>query len=208
MRTETRTVRGFDAVTLTGAGTLVFTQDGKEGLTIEAEDNILPVLTSKVEGKNLILSTAPNTSINVTKPIRYRLSLKNLKALSISGAGDAQAKKLRTGDFTIDLSGSGSLRIENLSANQLSADISGAGSLDLAGKVSAQQITLSGAGSYKAAKLESNRTSLDISGAANAWVHARETLDTQVSGAGNVHYSGNPRVTKDISGAGSVIASR
>jgi hypothetical protein len=46
LQTETRTVRGFNEVELRDEGTLVIEQGAAESLTIAAEDNILPLLTS------------------------------------------------------------------------------------------------------------------------------------------------------------------
>ena len=44
---ETREARDFDSVSLTGIGALIIQQTGEESLTIEADDNILPLLTSE-----------------------------------------------------------------------------------------------------------------------------------------------------------------
>src|SRR3954452_19692731 len=61
LRTETRSVSGFTAVDLSEQGHLVIEQNGTEGLTITAEDNILPLLTSNVSGDRLVLGTKPLT---------------------------------------------------------------------------------------------------------------------------------------------------
>mgnify|MGYP002682593131 CR=1 FL=1 len=50
-------VSGFDAVRLAGVGDLTITQGQTESLTIEAEDNILDVLESKVRAGELVLGT-------------------------------------------------------------------------------------------------------------------------------------------------------
>src|SRR5262245_28969601 len=81
VRTESRTVQNFKAVELSGIGTLVITQGNTEALTIEAEDNILPVLTSDVRAGQLTLGTRNNTHIRPTKPIRYTLTVKDLNAI-------------------------------------------------------------------------------------------------------------------------------
>jgi hypothetical protein len=63
---------GFTKVELSGTGELRIEKTGTESLTISAEDNILPRLTSKVSGDTLILGTKP-TTIVTTKPITYSL---------------------------------------------------------------------------------------------------------------------------------------
>jgi hypothetical protein len=61
---------GFTKVELSGTGELPIETTGTESLTISAEDNILPRLTSKVSGDTLILGTKP-TTIVTTKPITF-----------------------------------------------------------------------------------------------------------------------------------------
>src|SRR5262249_23160665 len=68
---EARQVRNFDEVALTGSGTLTVTQTGEESLTIQADDNILPLLTSDVVGRRLTLGTKPNTSFSTPSRIVY-----------------------------------------------------------------------------------------------------------------------------------------
>jgi hypothetical protein len=50
LTTESRPVSGFTKVELSGTGELTIEQTGTESLTISAEDNILPRLTSEVSG--------------------------------------------------------------------------------------------------------------------------------------------------------------
>jgi hypothetical protein len=67
---------GFTKVELSGTGELPIEKTGTESLTISAEDNILPRLTSKVSGDALILGTKPNTTIVTTKPITYSFTVR------------------------------------------------------------------------------------------------------------------------------------
>ena len=62
--TEPRTVSGFNAVLLKGAGALTIEENGTESLTISADDNLLPYVTAEVSGGRLTLSTKDNTSIS------------------------------------------------------------------------------------------------------------------------------------------------
>ena len=62
--TKTVEVSNFDSVSLEGSGDVYVEQGQTESLTIEADDNIQPLLETKVSGKELILTTKPNVSIN------------------------------------------------------------------------------------------------------------------------------------------------
>ena len=88
VQTETRTVRNVNEVELREQGTLVIEQGATESLTIEAEDNILPLLLARVEGGTLILDTHAETIVRPKKEIRYRLTVKGKEALRTGRHGD------------------------------------------------------------------------------------------------------------------------
>lgn len=204
LTSETRKVSGYHAVSLSGVGELTINQNGNEGLTVEAEDNILPNLTSDVRNGTLYLGTKNNTSINPTKPIKYTLSVKNLDSIESSGAGTASAASIDTKDFGLELSGAGQANIDKLNASSINLTISGSGTATVAGKSDKQRIELSGAGSYKARDLDSKQATITVSGAGNATLRVSDSLDATVSGAGSVGYIGNPQVNQHTSGSGSV----
>jgi hypothetical protein len=57
LKSEKRDVVGFTEVAISGEGELTLSQTGQESLTIEAEDNLLPLLTSTVAHGCLTLGT-------------------------------------------------------------------------------------------------------------------------------------------------------
>ena len=77
LATSQREVTGFTKVELTGQGDVIIEQTGSDSLTISAEDNLLPLLTSDISGDTLVLGTKPNTSIVTTKPITYSVTVKD-----------------------------------------------------------------------------------------------------------------------------------
>jgi len=185
LATQSRQVSGFTSVELTGVGDLSIDQTGTESLTVSAEDNLLPLLTSKVEGDTLILGKKPNTRIVATKPITYTLTMKDLAGLAVSGSGTINAPKLSTA----------ALRIE----------ISGSGMITTAGNAVDQNLEISGSGRYLADGLTSKTTTAEISGSGTASVIASDALDVKISGSGTLTYSGNPQVTQEVSGSGRLI---
>ncbi|MGH8932742.1 MAG: GIN domain-containing protein [Egibacteraceae bacterium] len=132
-------------------------QTGTESLTIEAEDNILPLLTSEVADGMLRLATSPDVDIFATQGIVYRLTVDDLDRIVISGAGNVTTSGLQTGTFT--------------------ATISGTGNLTASGAVDAQDVTISGAGIYGAEGVESDAATVNIPGQGSAVVKVNDTLD-------------------------------
>ena len=185
LATESRQVSGFTKVELSGVGELTIEQTGTESLTISAEDNLLPRLTSEVSGDALVLGEEPNTTIRPTKPITYTLTVKDLTGLAVSGSGNISVPKL--------------------AATALGTKISGSGAITVNGTAVDQDLEISGSGRYQAEQLTSKTVKAQISGSGTANVLATDLLDVKISGSGSLTYTGNPQVTQEISGSGKLI---
>lgn len=197
-------VSGFDAVQLDSIGDLTITQGDTESLSIEAEDNILDVLESKVSGKTLVLGSQDNVTLTPTKPIRYTLTVKDLASVKLAGLGNVSMDGLKTGRLDLNISGSGNLTLLGLQAESVDVAISGLGSVELTGQASALRLEMEGSGNCRAGDLAVRDAEINISGLGNATLWASDSLDIRISGAGNLEYYGSPRVSQEISGVGSI----
>ena len=202
--TESRPVSDFSELVFAGAGDVTITQGETESLTIEAEDNILPRITTQVQNGKLTIGFDPKQPVRPTRPMRFNLSVKTLNAIALTGAGNIQASNLKAERFTVQLSGAGNLKINGLEASTVAVNSSGAGNFDLSGKADKQDVMLTGFGNYNGGNLESQTSKVTISGAGNATVWANTNLDVRISGAGSVGYYGNAVAQRVISGAGTV----
>ncbi|HEY2384464.1 MAG TPA: head GIN domain-containing protein [Terriglobia bacterium] len=181
---EPRDVSGFTEVKLNGTGQLTIDQTGTESLTITADDNLLPYLTSEVSGSQLTLGTKDQTGISPSKDVVYKLTVKDLNNITVAGSGSADAKGIHTG------------RLKML--------VAGSGSLSAAGAADVQEVTIAGSGAYRGSSLKSKTATISIMGSGNAELDASETLDANITGSGDIRYSGAPAITKQIIGSGSV----
>jgi Putative auto-transporter adhesin, head GIN domain len=204
VQSETRNVHDFDRVELDGVGSLTITRGAAEALTIQAEDNLLPKIGSVVKDGTLTLAPVPGAHIEPTKPIRYELTVKQLRAIDISGAGDAVASGLGADQLDLSVSGAGRLATTNITSSALTVHMSGSGIVTVSGQASRQTVSISGVGRYVAPDLASQQAVIDISGAGSSAVKVSDHLKVTVSGAGKVTYTGTPSLEQDISGAGSV----
>ena len=112
---------GFNVVALDGSGSLIIDVGGAESLTIEAEDNLLPLLTSNVTSSTLKLGSSK--PISPTKPITYTLGAAALEAVSIDGSGDAIVNA--SDNLNVTINGSGD--VEYLGDPTTEIEISGSG---------------------------------------------------------------------------------
>ena len=199
--TDTRAVAGFTAVDLRGVGQVAVTIGAQEGLVVEAEDNLLPLIKTTVSGDTLILDLDNGRP---TRPIIYRVAARQVTALSTSGAGDINAPGLTGQRLRTSQSGAGNVRLERLSTELLESSLAGAGSLDASGTAARLVVSLSGAGSVAARDLAVQNAELSMSGAGKAVVRVSDVLQARLTGAGSVEYIGNPRVESSITGGGTV----
>jgi hypothetical protein len=179
---ETREVHDFNVLAFMGIGLLKITQGEAESLTIEAEDNILPLLTATVVNGELRLGARSGRPFIPTREITYQLQVKQLSAVRLSGAGIIHA--------------------DHINGQSLMVSITGAGSVTIRGEVEDTSVTLSGVGIYNGEELLAKSASVRCSGAGTLKVAARDRLDVTVSGVGTVQCYGNPRITKSVSGIG------
>ncbi len=184
LATQARPVAGFDGVILSGAGRLIIEQTGREALAITAEENILPLLSSEVRDGTLILGVIPNVSLTPTREIVYRLEVRDLYDIVVSGAGQVEAVGIDT--------------------PQLHVVISGAANIAVQGVADWQDLIISGAGRYAGHDLFSRVATVTVSGAGAAVVRVSDRLEATVSGSGLVEYIGNPWVEAQVSGTGVV----
>ncbi len=201
---ENRSVRGFNEVRFGGSGELDIRQGSEESLSVQADDNLLPYITTEVENGKLVIGFQRGVSVSTSSPIRFTLMVKELNALELSGSGKTRSGPLRSQDFGVHLSGSGDIRMESLDAATLTAVISGSGNMEIPGKVGTQHIRISGSGRYRAPDLASQSAEVTISGSGDCTLRVADTLSAHISGSGSVGYYGNPSVSKRVSGSGSI----
>jgi hypothetical protein len=201
---ENRNVQGASAVVLAAPGTLTIVQGNREQLVVEAEDNLIRHVRTRVDGRTLRIDVEPGRSLQATRPIRYRLMVQDLERLTLSGSGSAEASDLDVYSLTAILSGSGGLRLDRFRADALTVTISGSGRATAAGWVNTQSATLSASGQYDARSLESRIADVIVSGSGSATVRVRDRLNATVSGSGSINYYGNPQVQRSVSGSGTV----
>ncbi len=184
--TETREVSGFDEVVLSGFGKVVVDVTGSESLTIEAEDNVMPLLTSRVVSGRLELGAEQNRfqRLSPTRDVLFRITATELVGVAVRGSGDVTVSGLRTDSFSVSISGSG--------------NVAPVGTCDVLG------VEISGSGDFDGRDLTARAGSVSVAGSGNAVVHATAELNVSVSGSGNVEYIGSPSLEQSISGSGEV----
>ena len=104
--TEARAVSGFHAVELRAFGEVDVTIGGTESLEVEADDNLLALVTSEVIDGRLVIGVEPGHSfINVT--LRVRIGASTLDQAVLVGSADLHVDGLVSPAFDMRIEGSG-----------------------------------------------------------------------------------------------------
>jgi hypothetical protein len=202
---ETREVEDFSRVTLSGIGNLYIEQGDENAVVIEAEDNIVPKIVTRVNGGKLYIEMEHGFNIIPTDEINYYVTVKNVEQIQVTGAGNVNIENaINVDNVDVDLSGFGSVDINEIYGNELNVSLSGAGDINIAGVVQSQRIKISGAGNYSAGDLQSQEADVVVSGLGDTTLWVEEDLSVVISGGGNIDYYGNPRTSRTISGLGNL----
>ena len=204
IKTEARAVTGFNGISLSIPAKAEIVQGASEGISIETDDNILPLIETVIEeGKLKIRFKDRNMSVS-TKTLRMTINVKSIESLAVAGAGDLQAAKLQVATLKTSIAGSGDVRIANLDADTLIVSIAGSGDFSAGGKSNTLEAKIAGSGDIKTEKLATNNVKVSIAGSGDARVWAKDTLKISVAGSGDVAYYGDAKVTQSVAGSGSV----
>jgi hypothetical protein len=205
---ESRQVAAFEAVAVHGSMTLIVRQAAHEAVEVRADDNLLPLIETRVVPQGglatLSIGTSPGAAYATGNEVIVRVDLVSLTALSISGSGDAIVEPVRTAFLKVAVSGSGNLRVRRLATDMLSLHLTGSGDVEAAGRAGRLDISIAGSGNVDSLQLDSDDATVSIAGSGNASVQARRTLLVSIGGSGDVSYAGDAKVQTTVTGSGRV----
>ena len=204
--TASRTVTGFEGVSLGGSFEVQLVK-GEEGkITIKAEGNIIPYIETAVEGNHLKIHYKKNTTIKTKKKVIVTVYFSNLESVSIGGSGKlSSTETIKTTNFDVNIGGSGKIILE-VEATKVKASIGGSGDLLLSGTTKELNCKIAGSGSIQSYKLTTDELYATIEGSGSIKTTVKTKIKVKVAGSGSVYYKGNPKqINTKIVGSGNVI---
>jgi len=202
-RSEARNLTGFSGIVMAVPGQLQVRLGAAESVTVEADENILPLIETTVSGGTLRIRVAPGQNIEAGT-LRIVVQAMQLDRLALAGSGSIAGDGLKGARLKVDLSGSGDLDLQRSEIDELTVAVSGSSNVRLAGKARALKVSLAGSGNLVADALRADDARISIAGAGVATVSARSSLNVSIAGSGTVRYQGDPKVERSIAGSGDV----
>ena len=188
------TLAPFDAVKVSGAGKVFFTQ-GQEFLKVSAPDNLIDKISVRVEGSTLVIKPEVNSAGRLDDCLVYTLCCPSLEEITVSGSVDFISENvLSCSSLSVAASGSSDVDLRGLDCSG-DAEFSLSGSSDLKGfglKARSFDVSLSGSCDMDVDGLVAER--VDVSGSGSTDVELKnlevKKMDVALSGSGDICLTG------------------
>jgi hypothetical protein len=204
---DKRAVTGFHALAVSLPGTVTLLQGNSEGVEIEADDNLLPVIEAVVENGELRLRIARGYRLSGSNRIRLTVHARQIDSLSLSGSAELTAPSLQTSRLDSTIAGSGRITVSDLRSERLTVSISGSGDFEARGSSQTLEANIAGSGNLRLPRCAVQNATVDIAGSGDATLWVRQALAVSIAGSGDVRYYGEGvSPTTSVVGSGKVRA--
>lgn len=182
--TESRPVSGFDTISIHNGGRAIVTRSDVESLNITAEDNILPLIESRIVDGTLTITFRAGEGSVSTRGMTFHIGMRSMRGFNGEAGSTIEARGIDIADLHVRLS-AGSTFIGSGTADRLGLELSAGSSVD-------------------ASALRTRVTTATLSAGSTAVVRVSDSLSVTASSGSQLEYLGNPAVHVQTS-AGSTV---
>jgi hypothetical protein len=204
IKRQARQVGHFDGLAMSLPGKVEVRSGASEGLTIEADDNLLPLIETVVEDGTLKIRNKDKVNIqprNLTIVVQARA----LDRLALAGSGSIAADRVQGARIRLDVGGSGTIRVSKAEGEAISVNLGGNGDLKVdEGSARSLSASIGGSGKIEMARVRVDKASVTVAGSGDATLWVRDSLNLTVAGSGDVSYYGDPQLSTSVLGSGKV----
>jgi hypothetical protein len=202
---QARQVPHFTGVALSVPGKVELHVGASEGVSIETDDNLMPLVETVVE-KGVLRIRPVREKLNLeTRTLRITVNAREIERLSVGGAGSIAADDLHTRRLELSLGGSGAIGVRSVEGDEMAVHVAGSGDLSVGGgTVGKLNISLAGSGDIDLGKLKAAEVGVNVAGSGDTTVWASKALDVSLVGSGSVNFYGNPQISRRMIGSGDV----
>jgi hypothetical protein len=220
---QTRKLGPYHAVRLKLPATLTVEAGQAGDLSIEADDNLLPHIITRVTNGELLIDS--DQDFHKIKQITIKAKTAKLDNFDVSGVGSTTIKGLGGGNLSINadgasstsldgkleslkasLKGTSSLKAAALNTGSLDLEADGASSINLSGKTGKLKASLRGTSNLSAPTLEGSSAGIEASGTSRIILNGKaDKLTASLQGTSSLKAAGLTvkSASVSITGAGS-----
>ena len=191
-------VTTFNILQASGVYELKLSQGSKEGVKIEADENLQEYFSVRNEGSKLVIDMdkLKNKNLKNSGKMKVYVTFKNLKELNLKTVGNVTSQEqLSFEDLDLSTKNVGDVDLK-LTARKLDLTIKTVGDVKLSGKASEAVIKNKGVGAFKGGNFVVQTMNIENEGVGSAEVNAEKDLKVKDSFLGKVTNKGNAAVRR------------
>jgi len=205
IKKQTRQLGAFTGVSMSVPAKMELRIGTAEGITIEADDNVLPHIETVIENGVLKVRPVKRNSSFTTRTLKVVVTAREINHLSLGGAGTIDADQMKGRQLQVDLGGSGVINVKSMEGDALAISLGGSGNLNVGGgAVVTVSASIGGSGDVDLGKVKVRDATVSVGGSGKATIWASDTLSATIAGPGDVKYYGDPKVSRTVLGPGGV----
>jgi hypothetical protein len=201
---QNRDVGRFSALATSVGGNVEIRMGATESVSVESDDNIVPLIETVVEGGTLRIRPVRKDMNLDTRNMKIVVQVRTLDKISVAGSGSVDANQLRVENLAVNVGGSGSINLRDIQSESVTVALGGSGDLKASGNTERMQVSIGGSGRVQAEHLAARTAAVSIGGSGQATVWAAKSLNLSVAGSGDIAYYGDPSVSKSVVGSGTI----
>ncbi|MFD2365865.1 head GIN domain-containing protein [Pseudoduganella sp. GCM10020061] len=202
-RTQARATGHFTGVELSLPAAAEVRIGATEGITIEADDNLLPMIETVVERGVLKVRPARDNLYLRSRNMKIVVTARSIDRLSLDGSGSITTGPLRAEKISLAVGGSGTINVGSVDADRVSVAVGGSGDIRVGGgQASRLSVTIGGSGDVDAGGLKVGDAGITVGGSGTSTVWVTNRLSYTIAGSGDVRYYGDPRISRTVVGSG------
>lgn len=204
IKKQTRAIGNFTGVSLSLPADVELRIGNAEGIAIETDDNLLPLIETVVDDG--VLKIRPNKrNLNLqSRHMKIVVNARSVDSLTLAGSGSISSDALRGSKLAFKVGGSGSIKVKGIDGDAVSIGLGGSGDFQSGpGTVNTLSVNIGGSGDVNAGQVKSREASVSVAGSGEATVWASDNLSVSIAGSGDVNYYGDPKISRRVVGSGS-----
>ena len=202
--TEKRIINeSFTKIEVSRGIEVIVEQDSNTAIEVEADDNIIKHITTKVENGVLVIST--DESIDSAEAETVRVKTAVIKGLEASSGSNISSKSTLKGTNIAVKSSSGSEIEATLEYDSVKSESTSGSEITLSGKTLKLQSHSSSGSEINASNLLVNDVIAEASSGSSTTVNPLVSLNAKASSGSSINYRGTPKtISKEENSGGDV----
>jgi hypothetical protein len=202
--TETRTIGAFKTLRAENGFRVAVTK-GERALSVTADDNVISLVETVVEGDVLVLRLQPGVTLSTARGLVATLTTDVLEGVEVNGGGRVAGPASGSATYPVVATGGSQVELTGLSSSLVTVEATGGSTLTLAGSTSEARLTAGGGSNVTTRDLTAAKVTVELSGGSEARVTASSEVSGSASGGSTLFVSGNPATLSVETSGGSTV---